>query len=133
MSNVFPPKLMPKLEPLPKINNIHPMDYVSYSVPHYPPMKTPKLQDLQNETVTYPEFRNQDEVIKIIYPAKQAIGATPIYKEIRIVPSIIKPKKIKEIKKIKIPRCKDNQLYIIILYIILIVLIYYVLQIIFNF
>ena len=130
MSNVFPPKLMPKLEPLPKINNLHPMDYVSYSIPHYPPMKTPKLQDLQNETVTYPEFRNQDEVIKIIYPAKQAIGATPIYKEIRVAPTIIKPKKI---KKIKAPRCKDNQLYIIILYIILIILIYYVLQIIFNF
>jgi hypothetical protein len=130
MSNIFPPKLMPKLDPLPKINNLHPMDYVSYSVPYYPPMKTPKLQELQNETVTYPEFRNQDEVIKVIYPAKQAIGATPIYKEIRIVPSIRKPKKI---KKIKVPRCKDNQLYIIILYIILIILIYYVLQIILNF
>lgn len=131
MSNVFPPKLMPKLDPLPKINNLHPMDYVSYTVPYYPPIKTPKLQDLQNETVTYPEFRNQDEVIKVIYPAKQAIGATPIYKEIRKpIEKTIKPKKI---KKVKPPKCKDNQLFIIILYIVLIILIYYVLQIILNY
>jgi hypothetical protein len=133
MSNIFPPKLMPQLEPLPEKNDIHPLDYVSNSIPSYPPMQTPKLQDLQNETITYPEFRNEKSVVSIIYPAKQAIGASEIIREIKKEKKIIKKEepKPKEIKKLKEPRSRENELNIIVLYIILIILIYYTLQIIF--
>jgi len=132
MSNIFPPKLMPILEPLPEINEIQPLNLISFHIPKYPPMKTPKLQDLQNETITYPLLRSQPEIPTIIYPAKQAIGNTEIVKEIRK----IKPKRIRKAikipeKKIYKPRSRGNDLYIIILYIILIILIYYVLQLIF--
>lgn len=128
MSNIFPPKLMPVLEPLPEKNDIHPLDYVSNSISNYPPIKTPKLQELQNETVSYPEFRNQPDIPTIVYPAKQAIGLTQIIREIK---TPIKTIKYKKIKKSKISRSRNNELYIIILYIILIILIYFVLQLIF--
>jgi len=131
MSNIFPPKLMPVLEPLPEKNDIHPLDYISFHIPKYPPMKTPKLQDLQNEVITYPDLRSQPEIPTIIYPAKQAIGNIEIVKDTRV----IKPKRIRKAKvveeEVPIPRNRSNDLYIIILYIILIILIYYVLQLIF--
>jgi hypothetical protein len=133
MSNIFPPKLMPQLEPLPEKNFIAPLIYISNSIPSYPPMKTPKLQDLQNETVTYPELRNEKQILPIIYPAKQAIGVSKIIREIKKEQKIINKEepKPKKIKKLKEPRSKDTELNIIILYIILIILIYYTLQIIF--
>ena len=133
MSNIFPPKLMPQLEPLPEKNNIHPLDYVSNSIPSYPPMKTPKLQELQNETITYPEFRNEKDIVTIVYPAKQAIGASEIIREIKKERKIVEKEQLKpkKIKKVKEPRSRENELNIIVLYIILIILIYYTLQIIF--
>jgi len=130
MSNIFPPKLMPILEPLPEINNIHPLDYVSNSVDKFPPMKTPRIQALQNETITYPEFRNQSKPTTIIYPAKKAIAPVEIIKEVKPIKDIVIENEVKEVKKIKVPRSKGYDLYIIILYIILIILIYYVLQLI---
>ena len=123
MSNIFPPKLMPILEPLPEINEIQPLNLISFHIPKYPPMKTPKLQDLQNETITYPDFRAQTDVVKIIYPPKEAIGATEIIRVIR------KPVEKKEEKKeIVIPRSRNYEIFKIILYIILILLIFYILK-----
>jgi hypothetical protein len=121
--SIFPPKLNTILPPMPEINVIAPLSYSSESIQRFPPMKTPKLQDLQNETITYPDFRAQTDLIKIIYPPKEAIGATEIIRVIR------KPIERKEEKKeIVIPRSRNYEIFKIILYIILILLIFYILK-----
>jgi len=121
--SAFPPKFNTILPPMPEVNVIPPLNYSSDSIQRFPPMKTPKLQDLQNETITYPDFRAQTDLIKIIYPPKEAIGATEIIRVIR------KPIERKEEKKeIVIPRSRNYEIFKIILYIILILLIFYILK-----
>jgi hypothetical protein len=54
MSNVFPPKLQPDIPPLPKINNIIPLNLRSISFEIFPPLKTPKIMSEKREIITYP-------------------------------------------------------------------------------
>jgi hypothetical protein len=52
------PQLKTILQPLPKINNIKPLDLVSNTYDSFPPMKTPKLQETKEETINYINLRN---------------------------------------------------------------------------
>jgi hypothetical protein len=60
------------LQPLPKINNIKPLDLVSNTYDSFPPMKTPKLQETKEETINYINLRNipKDVPIKKIEKKK---------------------------------------------------------------
>jgi hypothetical protein len=52
------PQLKTILQPLPKINNIKPLDLVSNTYDSFPPMKTPKLQETKLENINYIGLRN---------------------------------------------------------------------------
>jgi hypothetical protein len=57
MSNRVEPKLNTQLDTLPKENIIIPLDIRSVKQDSYPNMKTPKLQALNQEIITYPGLR----------------------------------------------------------------------------
>lgn len=66
------PQLKTILQPLPKINNIKPLDLVSNTYDSFPPMKTPKLQETKVETINFINLRNipKDVPIKKIEKKK---------------------------------------------------------------
>uniref|UniRef100_A0A6C0GZK7 Uncharacterized protein n=1 Tax=viral metagenome TaxID=1070528 RepID=A0A6C0GZK7_9ZZZZ len=57
MSNRVPPILNTILDPLPKENIIIPLNLRSKQINSFPPLKTPKLQELKKEIITFPIFR----------------------------------------------------------------------------
>jgi hypothetical protein len=57
MSNRVPPILNTILDPLPKQNIIIPLNLRSKQINSFPPLKTPKLQELNKEIITIPIFR----------------------------------------------------------------------------
>jgi hypothetical protein len=65
MSNRVEPKLNTQLDILPKENIIIPLDIRSVRQDSYPNMKTPKLQPLNQEIVTYPGLRGNKPTKKI--------------------------------------------------------------------
>jgi hypothetical protein len=57
MSNVVLPKLNTILPPLPKENIIIPLDIISNNYDSFPPMKTPIIQEVNKNILTYPDLR----------------------------------------------------------------------------
>ena len=57
MSNVIQPKLNTILPPLPKKNIIIPLDIISNNYDSFPPMKTPIIQDINKNILTFPDLR----------------------------------------------------------------------------
>ncbi len=52
-----PPVLKTILNPLPKTNIILPLNLSSKLIDSFPPLKTPKLQELNKETILIPNLR----------------------------------------------------------------------------
>jgi hypothetical protein len=113
-----------KFEPLPqmpRINLLPPGNFTSKKIDSFPPIKTPKLQELNKERVTYPTLTS----IKYVKP------------------TVFKPKKIKKqskkiikrkYKKCKIFRCNNRCKYMSCIFIksfILCAVIYFILSSIF--
>jgi hypothetical protein len=78
MSNRTEPQLNTVLPEMPKINLLEQHNIISTHYDSFPPMKTPVLQPLHKETISYPAFRNKPINNSII-----------IKKEKEIKPSIV--------------------------------------------
>jgi len=57
MSNTVLPKLNTILPSLPKKNIIIPLDIISHNYDSFPPMKTPILQKINKNILTFPDLR----------------------------------------------------------------------------
>jgi hypothetical protein len=68
MSNRVDPKLNTILDPLPKENIIKPLNMRSKNFDSFPPLKTPKLQPLNKDSIKFVGLRNlpKDRVSKKI-------------------------------------------------------------------
>jgi hypothetical protein len=110
------------LPPMPKINLLSPGNITSKRIDSFPPIKTPKLQELNKEKITYPDLKTirYTKPILIIPPPK------------KIIKSI---NKLKLVKSVKVSKCKyfDHQkrykyiAFILIKSVILCSVIYYIL------
>lgn len=110
------------LPPMPKINLLSPGNITSKRFDSFPPIKTPKLQELNKEKITYPDLKT------IRYTKPILIIPSPK----KIIKSI---NKLKPVKPVKVSKCKyfDHQkrykyiAFILIKSVILCSVIYYIL------
>ena len=68
MSNRIEPKLNTPLPELPKNNILIPLDIISIQYNSFPNMKTPKLQPLNKNILTFPSIRNVARVLESLEP-----------------------------------------------------------------
>lgn len=81
------------LPPMPKINLLSPGNITSKKIDSFPPIKTPKLQELNKEKITYPDLKT------IRYTKPILIIPSPK----KIIKSI---NKLKPVKPVKVSKCK---------------------------
>jgi len=98
MSNRIEPKLSTPLPELPKNNILIPLDIISIQYNSFPNMKTPKLQPLNKNTLTFPAMRN-------------------VVKPLKVLESLERSTPIKKVNKL-IKRCKNMYIYYLLIFII---------------
>ena len=111
------------LPPMPPINQLPPGNIISKKFDSFPPIKTPKLQELNKEKITYPD-------LKTIRYTKPVLTIPSPKKSIKTI------KSIKSIKSIKVKKSKHSDhkkrykyiAFIMIKSIILCSVIYYILS-----
>jgi hypothetical protein len=81
------------LPPMPPINQLPPGNIISKKFDSFPPIKTPKLQELNKERVTYPTLGS----IKIVKP--KVSPPTKKKEEKRII-----KRQLKKLKKLRKPK-----------------------------
>lgn len=93
MSNRVDPKLNTILDPLPKINNIKPLNLRSKNFDSFPPLPTPKLQPLNKDAIKFVGLRN--------IPVDKKVSKKEIKKQVKKIKKEIKEIKMKEPSFIK--------------------------------
>jgi len=117
------------LPPMPKINILPPGNITSKKFDSFPPIKTPKLQELNKEKITYPVLKtiNYKKLFPIV-PKKKVI--TKIIKSIKTV-SKLDNSEIPVFKRCKKIQYRNRYIYVMLILIkslILCTVIYYILS-----